>query len=78
MNKDTREFFRTHELSQHTKGSNTKLFGKLHPLPVPIKPWDSIGMDFIRPFPKSKGFNYLWVIICRMNSMAGSHYNESI
>jgi hypothetical protein len=43
--------------------------GKLHPLPIPIKPWDSIGMDFIGPFPKSKGFNYLWVIICRMMSM---------
>jgi transposase InsO family protein len=26
-------------------------------------------MDFIGPFPESKGFNYLWVIICRMTSM---------
>jgi hypothetical protein len=43
--------------------------GKLHPLPIPIKPWDSIGMDFIGPFPESKGYNYLWVIICRMMSM---------
>ena len=34
-----------------------------------MKPWDSIGMDFIRPFPKTKGFIYLWVIICRMTSM---------
>jgi hypothetical protein len=43
--------------------------GKLHPLPIPTKPWDSIGMDFIGPFPESRGFNYLWVIICRMTSM---------
>jgi hypothetical protein len=43
--------------------------GKLHPLPIPTKPWDSIGMDFIGPFPESKGFNYLWVVICRMTSM---------
>jgi hypothetical protein len=26
-------------------------------------------MDFIRPFPESKGFNYLWVVICRLSSM---------
>jgi hypothetical protein len=32
-------------------------------LPILTKPWDSIGMDFIGPFPESKGFNYLWVII---------------
>jgi hypothetical protein len=42
--------------------------GKLHPLPIPTKPWDSIGMDFVGPFPESRGHNYLWVIICRMTS----------
>src|SRR5215471_12911847 len=26
-------------------------------------------MDFISPFPESKGFNYLWVILCCMTSM---------
>jgi len=26
-------------------------------------------MDFIGPFPEAKGFNYLWVVICRMTSM---------
>jgi len=26
-------------------------------------------MDFIGPFPESKGLNYLWVIICQMTSM---------
>ena len=36
---------------------------------MPTKPWDSIRMDFIGPFPEAKGFNYLWVIICRMTSM---------
>jgi hypothetical protein len=25
-------------------------------------------MDFVGPFPKSRGHNYLWVIICRMTS----------
>jgi len=43
--------------------------GKLHNLPIPTKPWDSIGVDFVSPFPESKGFNYLWVILCQMTSM---------
>jgi hypothetical protein len=66
---DVREFCRTCESCQRAKGLNKQPVGKLHPLPVPTKPWDSIGMDFIGPFPESKGYNYLWVIICRMTSM---------
>jgi hypothetical protein len=69
MGKDLREFCESCEACAWAKGSTKKPMGKLHPLPIPMKPWDSIGMDFIGPFPKSKGFNYLWVVICRMTSM---------
>jgi hypothetical protein len=54
---DVREFCKTCEPCQQLKGSTKKPFQKLHPLPIPIKPW-------VGPFPESKGFNYLWVIIC--------------
>jgi len=67
--KDVREFCRTCDPCQRCKPLNSRPQGKLHTLPVPTKPWDSIGMDFVGPFPESKGFNYLWVIICRMTSM---------
>ena len=43
--------------------------GKLHGLPIPDKPWSSIGMDFMGPFPEVAGYNYLWVIVCRLTSM---------
>jgi hypothetical protein len=33
------------------------------------RPWESIGMDFIGPFMEVDGFNYLWVVVCRMLSM---------
>jgi hypothetical protein len=26
-------------------------------------------MDFVGPFPESHGYDYLWVIICRLMSM---------
>ena len=68
-NKDVREYCATCDACQRLKTSNKMPAGKHHPLPIPTKPWDSIGMDFIGPFPESKGFNYLWVVICRMMSM---------
>jgi len=43
--------------------------GLLHSLPIPTQPWQSIGMDFIGPFPEVDSYNYLWVVICRMINM---------
>ncbi|KXN87343.1 hypothetical protein AN958_08927 [Leucoagaricus sp. SymC.cos] len=53
----------------HTKTLTAKPRGKVHPLLIPTKPWDSIGMDFIGPFPKLKGHDYLWIMICCMTSI---------
>lgn len=41
----------------------------LHPLPTLTKPWSSIRMDFVGPFPKSQDYDYLWVVICHLTSM---------
>ncbi|KXN90742.1 hypothetical protein AN958_03736, partial [Leucoagaricus sp. SymC.cos] len=43
--------------------------GQLHSLPIPTQSWDGIGMDFVGPFPESKGYNYLWVVLCQIMSM---------
>ncbi|SJL18178.1 uncharacterized protein ARMOST_21755 [Armillaria ostoyae] len=65
----TCEFFcRTCETCNKSKGNYRALSGKLHSLPIPTRPWQSIGMDFIGPFPEVKGYNYLWVVICRLTS----------
>ncbi len=67
-------FCKTCEECQQCKG-NTKLTpGKLHMLPIPMKLWDSIRMDFVGPFPEvvsdnGRKFNYLWVIVCHMMSI---------
>ena len=59
--KDMREFCDMCDTCQHTKPSNKLPAGKHHLLPVPTKPWDLIGMDFIGPFPGSKGSSYaIW------------------
>ena len=56
-------------ICQANKTSTQRPVGLLHPLPIPNRPWGSIGMDFMGPFPKSHGYDYLWVIICRLTSM---------
>jgi hypothetical protein len=69
MTKNAWSFCQSCERCQRAKTSNQKPPGKLHPLPVPYQPWESIGMDFVGPFPESGGYNYLWVVVCRLTSM---------
>ena len=55
-------------LCQTTKDSTQKPAGLLHSLPIPDWPWQSVGLDFMGPLPKSKGYNYLLVVIERFMS----------
>ena len=41
---------------QQSKSSTTKPLGLLHTLPIK-RPWESVSMDFMGPFPKSKRGN---------------------
>ena len=69
LNPDTQLFCKTCTPCQTSKTSNQVPAGVLHTLPVPTRPWQSIGMDFIGPFPKQYEYDYLWVVICRLTSM---------
>ncbi|KAI6114552.1 hypothetical protein F5141DRAFT_984367, partial [Pisolithus sp. B1] len=50
-------------ICQTMKTNNQWLKGLLHSLPVPRRPWGSIAMDFMGPFPPSDRHDYLWVHI---------------
>ena len=56
-----------------SKPNNQKLFGLLHLLPVPSRPWEGIGIDFVEPFPESKSclepFNMICTVICLLTSI---------
>ena len=45
------------------KDTNSKPRGLLHSLPIPDRPWQSIGIDFLGPLPQLNNFDYLLVII---------------
>src|ERR1700723_214958 len=66
---ETDKYCDTCPTCQVSKTSTQRPIGLLHSFPIPNRPWSSIGMVFIGPFPKSHGFNCLWVVICRLTSM---------
>lgn len=69
MGQEVDKYCETCGTCQVNKTSTQRPLGLLHPLPIPTRPWGSVGMDFIGPFPKSEGYDYLWVVICRLTSM---------
>lgn len=68
LGRDVAKFCESCGICQTTKDSTLKPAGLLHSLPIPQRPWQSIAMDFLGPFPKSEGCDYLWVVICRLTS----------
>ena len=54
---------------QSIKTPRQKTPGWLHTLPLPTRPWESIGMDFTGPCVEVGGFNYILLVICRMTGM---------
>ena len=66
---DMQSFCNTCRTCHTTKDTNQQPAGLLHSLPVPTRPWQSIGMDFIGPFPEHDNYSHIWVVICRLTSM---------
>ena len=69
MSSNAHKFCDTCDNCQRSKTPYHKPYGLLHSLPVPTRPWESVGMDCVGPFPESQGYNYLWVVICCFSSM---------
>jgi hypothetical protein len=55
---DVEKYCRSCEICTRSKGECRAPVGKLHPLPIAMRPWESIGMDFIGLFLEVDGFNY--------------------
>src|SRR6266581_3875927 len=68
MSKDTEKLCNSCGTCQTTKRTTRRQLGLLHSLLTLETLWSSITMDFTGPFPTSLGYDYLWVIICRLTS----------
>ena len=69
MARDIETFCRSCGQCQTSKDSNQRPAGLLHTLPIPERPWQSVGMDFLGPLPMSDNYDYLLVVIDRLTSM---------
>ena len=63
MSHDIESNCKTCGICTTSKDTNRKPTGLLHSLPIPDRPWQSIGLDFMGPLPKSNNFDYLLVMI---------------
>ena len=68
MSHDIESYCKTCSTCMTSKDANSKLTNLLHSLPIPDRAWQSIGLDFMSPLPKSNNFDYLLVIIDRLTS----------
>ncbi|KAJ3543853.1 hypothetical protein NM688_g5811 [Phlebia brevispora] len=69
LSRDVQKWCDSCGICHTTKTSNQHLAGLLHSLSIPTRPWGSISMDFVGLFPRSHGYDYLWVVLCRLTSL---------
>ena len=69
MRKDVKTFVDRCRICQHTKGKRQNI-GLYQPLPIPERPWDAVGMDFILGLPRTqRGYDSIFVVVDRFSKM---------
>lgn len=69
MRKDIDRYVSNCHTCQRSRSTRTTSFGILKPLPIPVRPWEDISMDFITGLPWSDGFDSVWIVVDRLSKM---------
>jgi len=70
MRDDVIQYTKTCLICQQDKVERAKIVGLLEPLPVPLRPWESVSMDFITHLSKVGEHEAILVIIDRFSKYA--------
>jgi transposase InsO family protein len=70
MKKDVHQFVHDCQVCNQAKSDRAPNLGKLQPLPVSSKAWETISMDFIKELPHSSTANCILVIIDKFTKFA--------
>ena len=66
VSRDTVTFWNNCRTCHRSKNFGGKKPGLLHPLPIPQRPWLDVSMDFAEFPPDRKGYDNLFVSVCRL------------
>ncbi|KAJ8489233.1 hypothetical protein ONZ45_g13670 [Pleurotus djamor] len=73
MAQDTQKYCESCMRCKRSKPNNQRPYGLLNPMPVPTRPWEAIGMDFVGPLPESRdrnaSYDSITVIIDLLSAM---------
>ena len=67
MAKQVEEYVASCDGCQRHKARTTKRAGKLHPLPIPPRPFADVALDFVGPLPPSNGKDMLLTVTDRLS-----------
>jgi len=70
MKKEVSEYVAACPVCARNKTSSQAQMGLLQPLPVPLRPWSHISMDFETGLPPSKGNTTVLTVVDRFSKMA--------
>ncbi len=70
LKKDVTSFVKLCSMCQRIKPRTDKPYGSSMPLLVPIRPWDSVSMDFITSLPNVDGYDAILTVVCTLSKMA--------
>lgn len=70
MRKDVDNYVRCCLTCQQEKADTKLPGGLLQPLPVPVRPWASVSMDFITSLPRVQGYSSIMTVVDRFSKYA--------
>jgi hypothetical protein len=70
MYDDVRDYVTSCVTCAAVKKNTQATAGLLRPLPIPLRRWETISLDFVGPFPRtSAGYNHLLVVVDKFSKM---------
>ena len=69
MSKDVHNYVLSCEICSWSKIRRHKPYGKIQPLPIPTKPWEIIGVDFMVSLPTSQGCTCIMIVSDHLTKM---------
>src|SRR5882724_9628111 len=65
-----KDYCKSYTICSHAKPVHHKPYRLLKQLPIPVKPWNSISMDFIEKLPPSSGYTSILVIVDHLSKQS--------